>query len=109
MSEPAPPMRSSRKRGRGIEKDIDSTAPLPPPSQPSPPHAPTSPPSPPPDSQIDRATSLAYWGSTSADVNGMLGGYPQVSGIDLRGSRAFLAKLRRQRERLARSDREGRK
>lgn len=48
-----------------------------------------------PDSHIDHASSIRYWNSVSANVNGMLGGFPQVSRIDLRGSANFLAKLRR--------------
>lgn len=49
----------------------------------------------PPDAQIDPATSLTYWSAISPDVTGMLGGYPQISRVDLQGSAAFLAKLRR--------------
>jgi len=49
----------------------------------------------PPDSHIDTATALAYWSSTEPTVNGVLGGFPQVSRIDLQGSSNFLAKLRR--------------
>ena len=43
--------------------------------------------------------SLEYWGNTTADIDGMLGGVPAVSGfssinrVDLQGSRNFLAKL----------------
>ncbi|KAI9794260.1 MAG: Alpha N-terminal protein methyltransferase 1 [Peltula sp. TS41687] len=48
-----------------------------------------------PDAQINHAAALAYWGSVQPDVNGMLGGYPQISRIDLQGSANFLAKLRR--------------
>jgi len=48
-----------------------------------------------PDAQINRGDSLKYWNSVSADVGGMLGGYPQLSRIDLRGSHNFLTKLRR--------------
>ncbi|KAL8703222.1 MAG: hypothetical protein Q9201_003608 [Fulgogasparrea decipioides] len=47
------------------------------------------------DSQINQAEALAYWNSIPATVNGMLGGYPQISRIDLRGSLNFLEKLRR--------------
>jgi protein N-terminal methyltransferase len=47
------------------------------------------------DSNIDHATSLEYWNSVAPDVNGMLGGFPQISRIDLRGSANFLAKIRR--------------
>ncbi|KAF2786178.1 hypothetical protein K505DRAFT_318845 [Melanomma pulvis-pyrius CBS 109.77] len=48
-----------------------------------------------PDASIDQAKGLEYWNSISSDVNGMLGGFPQTSRIDLVGSAAFLAKLRR--------------
>jgi protein N-terminal methyltransferase len=49
-----------------------------------------------PDSQIDHKAAIAYWSSTEPTVNGVLGGYPQVSRVDLQGSSNFLAKLRRQ-------------
>lgn len=49
-----------------------------------------------PDSQIDHKTAIAYWSATEPTVNGVLGGYPQVSRVDLQGSSNFLAKLRRQ-------------
>lgn len=45
------------------------------------------------DSQINHANAKQYWQSIDADVNGMLGGYPYVSRVDLQGSRNFLAKL----------------
>lgn len=45
------------------------------------------------DAQISHTASLSYWESIDADVNGMLGGYPYVSKVDLQGSRNFLAKL----------------
>jgi protein N-terminal methyltransferase len=48
-----------------------------------------------PDASINVDHSLEYWNSVSSDVNGMLGGYPQTSRIDLQGSSNFLAKLRR--------------
>ena len=48
-----------------------------------------------PDSLINIDQSLTYWNSVSADTNGMLGGYPQTSRIDLQGSTNFLTKLRR--------------
>ncbi len=60
----------------------------------SPPPSPTSAPA--PDSQISHAASLTYWSSIAPTVDGMLGGFPQISRIDLRGSANFLAKLRRQ-------------
>lgn len=50
---------------------------------------------PPADSHINTATALAYWSSTEPTVNGVLGGFPQVSRIDLQGSSNFFAKLRR--------------
>lgn len=46
-----------------------------------------------PDSLINRDEGLNYWQGVNADINGMLGGYPQVSSVDLQGSRAFLARL----------------
>ncbi|EMC94773.1 hypothetical protein BAUCODRAFT_73639 [Baudoinia panamericana UAMH 10762] len=48
-----------------------------------------------PDSFIDHKAAIAYWSATEPTVNGVLGGYPQVSRIDLQGSSNFLAKLRR--------------
>ncbi|KAF2265287.1 hypothetical protein CC78DRAFT_579427 [Lojkania enalia] len=48
-----------------------------------------------PDSSINHAHSLLYWNSVPSDINGMLGGYPQTSRIDLQGSSNFLTKLRR--------------
>lgn len=50
-----------------------------------------------PDASINVTHSLDYWNSVSSDVNGMLGGYPQTSRIDLQGSSNFLTKLRRGR------------
>jgi len=46
-----------------------------------------------PDSQIVHASSISYWEGIDADVNGMLGGFPYVSKVDLQGSKNFLAKL----------------
>lgn len=48
-----------------------------------------------PDSKISTTASIQYWNSISSDVDGMLGGYPQISRIDLRGSLNFIIKLRR--------------
>jgi protein N-terminal methyltransferase len=48
-----------------------------------------------PDSHIDPTAALAYWSSTEPTVSGVLGGYPQVSRVDLQGSKNFLAKLRK--------------
>jgi protein N-terminal methyltransferase len=50
-----------------------------------------------PDASINIDRSLEYWNSVSSDVNGMLGGFPQTSRIDLQGSSNFLTKLRRGR------------
>lgn len=50
----------------------------------------------PPDASISTTSSLAYWSSIPTTVTGMLGGLPQFSRIDLRGSATFLAKLRRE-------------
>jgi len=47
------------------------------------------------DSQISHADQLTYWSSQTADITGMLGGYPQVSRIDLQGSKTFISKVRR--------------
>ncbi|RVX74011.1 hypothetical protein B0A52_02901 [Exophiala mesophila] len=47
------------------------------------------------DSQISTADQISYWQSISADVDGMLGGFPQVSRIDIQFSRNFIQKLRR--------------
>ena len=49
-----------------------------------------------PDSLINHENAIKYWSGTEATVNGVLGGYPQVSRIDLQGSANFFAKLRRQ-------------
>lgn len=49
-----------------------------------------------PDSKISQSRSLSYWNSIPPTVDGMLGGYPQISRIDLRGSLQFVVKLRRQ-------------
>ena len=48
-----------------------------------------------PDAQIRHEDSIKYWDSVTPDVNGMLGGYPQISRIDLQGSKNFMNKLRR--------------
>jgi protein N-terminal methyltransferase len=50
---------------------------------------------PPPDAAIDHKAAIKYWSSVSADNAGVLGGYPQVSRVDLLGNTTFLAKLRR--------------
>ena len=52
-----------------------------------------------PDSSVRGGRTLEYWGNASADISGMLGGVPDVSGfssihrVDIQGSRTFLAKL----------------
>jgi protein N-terminal methyltransferase len=48
-----------------------------------------------PDAAIDHKAAIEYWSSVSPDNEGVLGGYPQVSRVDLQGSSNFLAKLRR--------------
>lgn len=48
-----------------------------------------------PDAQIKHEDSIKYWESITPDVNGMLGGFPQISRIDLQGSKNFVNKLRR--------------
>ncbi|KAJ0301657.1 hypothetical protein COL5a_005673 [Colletotrichum fioriniae] len=48
---------------------------------------------PPPDAKISAADGRSYWQGIDADVNGMLGGFPYISKVDLQGSRNFLAKL----------------
>ncbi|PVH85440.1 hypothetical protein DL98DRAFT_511479 [Cadophora sp. DSE1049] len=45
------------------------------------------------DAQINHKNALTYWESIDADVNGMLGGFPYISKVDLQGSKNFLAKL----------------
>jgi protein N-terminal methyltransferase len=47
------------------------------------------------DSLINSSDSIAYWNKTPSTVDGMLGGFPQVSRIDITGSRTFLVKLLR--------------
>lgn len=52
----------------------------------------------PPDRRINANVSLAYWNSvpaTSAAMLAQLGEYPWYTRIDLRGSKSFLAKVRR--------------
>ena len=48
-----------------------------------------------PDAQISSTNALKYWNDIPGTIDGMLGGYPQVSRVDLRGSAAFLERLRR--------------
>ncbi|KAF4853318.1 Alpha N-terminal protein methyltransferase 1 [Colletotrichum siamense] len=48
---------------------------------------------PPPDAKINAKDGRSYWQGIDADVNGMLGGFPYISKVDLQGSRNFLAKL----------------
>ncbi|KAJ4306621.1 hypothetical protein N0V88_001426 [Collariella sp. IMI 366227] len=45
------------------------------------------------DSLISREDGLKYWEGIDASVNGMLGGFPHITRVDIRGSRNFLAKL----------------
>ena len=53
-----------------------------------------------PDSHIDHKAAIDYWSATEPTVDGVLGGYPQVSRVDIQGSGNFLAKLRRQSKRF---------
>lgn len=46
-----------------------------------------------PDSLINHKDAKAYWSTIDPDVNGMLGGFPYISRVDLQGSKNFLAKL----------------
>ena len=48
-----------------------------------------------PDTLISSSDALAYWTSIPPTVNGMLGGYPQMSAADLKGSFLFYQKLLR--------------
>jgi len=45
------------------------------------------------DAHINHKDARDYWQSVDADVNGMLGGFPYISKVDLQGSKNFLAKL----------------
>ena len=49
----------------------------------------------PPDARISNSDGLKYWNSVSPTVSGMLGGFPQISRIDIGGSTIFLTKLRK--------------
>ena len=57
-----------------------------------------------PDSHIDHKAAIAYWSSCEATDNGVLGGYPQVSRVDIQGSKNFLAKLRQSSKHFPRSE-----
>ncbi|KAH8811168.1 alpha-N-methyltransferase NTM1 [Xylogone sp. PMI_703] len=45
------------------------------------------------DSHINHQDARNYWQGIDADVNGMLGGFPYVSKVDLQSSKNILAKL----------------
>ncbi|KAF8859607.1 hypothetical protein BDZ45DRAFT_742177 [Acephala macrosclerotiorum] len=45
------------------------------------------------DANINHQDARDYWQSIDADANGMLGGFPYISKVDLQGSKNFLAKL----------------
>ncbi|OAG40468.1 hypothetical protein AYO21_05368 [Fonsecaea monophora] len=47
------------------------------------------------DARVSTAAQLEYWGKQSADDNGMLGGFPHLSRVDMQFSRNFLSKLHR--------------
>lgn len=82
----------SCKKAR-LTNPSDETIEIPPTTTPAPAIAP-------PDALIDHQVALAYWSATEPSVNGVLGGYPQVSRVDLQGSKNFLAKLRRRSKHL---------
>ncbi|KAK1770942.1 alpha N-terminal protein methyltransferase 1 [Phialemonium atrogriseum] len=46
-----------------------------------------------PDALVSNDEGRKYWEGIDANVNGMLGGFPYISKVDLQGSRNFLAKL----------------
>lgn len=46
-----------------------------------------------PDALVSNDEGRKYWEGVDANVNGMLGGFPYISKVDLQGSRNFLAKL----------------
>jgi protein N-terminal methyltransferase len=46
-----------------------------------------------PDGLISHEDGIEYWNSIPSNVNGMLGGFPEVSTIDLAGSKSFVKKL----------------
>ncbi|KAI9726299.1 MAG: Alpha N-terminal protein methyltransferase 1 [Chrysothrix sp. TS-e1954] len=81
-----------------VSASISTTATAAAPASTQPTNPPSTSPNPPPDTQISHPHALSYWTSTPPTISGMLGGYPQVSRIDLQGSRTFLAKLRRSLE-----------
>ncbi|EZF31253.1 alpha N-terminal protein methyltransferase [Trichophyton mentagrophytes] len=49
----------------------------------------------PPDRLVDNAGAVAYWKTVEPNINGMLGGFPEISRADLLSSRSFLANIRR--------------
>jgi protein N-terminal methyltransferase len=49
-----------------------------------------------PDTRIDATAAISYWSRLPATDASVLGGHPQISSADLRGSFLFLAKLLRQ-------------
>ena len=53
------------------------------------------------DSRIKASDSISYWSGHPPTVNSMLGGYPQISRTDLRGSAAFYTKLLRKHPSVA--------
>ena len=54
-----------------------------------------------PDANISTVHSLQYWNSIPTTVDGMLGGYPETSRTDLKGSANFFARLRREQPTLS--------
>ncbi|EFR05382.1 DUF858 domain-containing protein [Nannizzia gypsea CBS 118893] len=49
----------------------------------------------PPDRLVDNAGAVEYWETVEPNIKGMLGGYPEISRVDLLSSRSFLATVRR--------------
>ena len=48
-----------------------------------------------PDTKISPTAFLTYWKSVPSTIDGILGGYPQISRANLKGSSNFLSKLQR--------------
>ncbi|KAF3480886.1 DUF858 domain protein [Arthroderma uncinatum] len=49
----------------------------------------------PPNTRVDNAGAVEYWNTVRPNISGMLGGYPEISRVDLLSSQSFLAKVRR--------------
>jgi protein N-terminal methyltransferase len=46
-----------------------------------------------PDSLISFDDGKQYWESVNADLDGIMGGFPHITKVDLQGSKNFLAKF----------------